>query len=73
LTQNDLLSFLDSLEVTKPLAENEITVDQFAERRGIPRDAARKTLVAQIKAGVMVRRPASANGKFTWAYSLKKD
>lgn len=68
----ELEAFLDGIEVSEPLRENETTVDQFAERRTLPRDTARKMLLAQMKAGKMTRRKATHDGKFCWAYSLVK-
>jgi len=71
-TQADLLSFLDGVNARVPLRENEITVDQLAERRGLTRGKARKMLAEQVKLGTMIRREANYAGKFCWAYSLVK-
>jgi predicted transcriptional regulator len=70
--RDELLDFLDALEVRSEILPGEITVEQFAERRGIRQDAARKVLAAQMKAGLMTKRQARKDGRSCWAYSLAK-
>jgi predicted ArsR family transcriptional regulator len=70
--RDELLSFLDSIEVRSDVQPGEITVEQFAERRGIRQDAAREVLAQQVKAGLMTKRQARTNGRSCWAYSLVK-
>ena len=68
----EIENFLDDLEVREPIRPDEISVDDFAERRGINRVSARRILIDQIKAGKMTRREATKDGRPLYAYSLVK-
>jgi predicted transcriptional regulator len=71
-TQEDLLAFLNAIELRDPIRPDEITVEGFAQLRGLSRSVAERALREEVKAGRMVRRHASLGGKFGYAYSVKK-
>ena len=68
----ELEGFLDGLDVSSPIREGEITVEDAATRWGVSCMTARKQLEAQIDAGKMVRRKAIKDGRACFAYSLVK-
>lgn len=70
--RDELEAFLNAVELRDPIRPNEITVDGFAQLRGLSRSVAEHVLKEQVKAGRMVRRHASLGGKFGYAYSVKK-
>ena len=71
-TEEELLAFLNAIELRDPIRPDEITVEGFAQLRGLSRSVAERALRSEVKAGRMVRREASINEKFGYAYSVKK-
>lgn len=71
-TEDELLAFLNAIDLHAPIRPDEITVDGFAQLRGLSRSVSERILGEEVKAGRMVRRHANLGGKFGYAYSVKK-
>lgn len=72
VTQDEILAFMDGINVRTPIHEGEFMCETFAERRGINKVLARRILVDEIKAGRVTRRQATEGGRPCYAYSLVK-
>jgi predicted transcriptional regulator len=70
--RSELEAFLNSVEIRDPIRPDEISVDGFAQLRGLSRSASERVLKGLVREGKMTRRMASVDGKYCYAYAVSK-